>query len=255
MKKNLLSLVLILILQSSLYAQWSELGGLNGLAANNLINSVCSDALGNMYAGGDFTNSSGNWYVAKWNGTAWSELGGLNGLAANNLIASVCSDASGNIYAAGFFTNSSGNRYVAKWNGTAWSELGGLNGLAAFQGIVSVCSDASGNIYAGGFFYNSSFNRYVAKYSIATGIDNISGEKLQLEVYPNPATSELRIKNAELRKVEVIDIFGKNLFQSEINNHKSELVINISELPAGIYIVKMFDGERSYCKKLIVEHN
>src|ERR1041384_8024339 len=86
---------------------WSELGGLNGLAANSYIFSVCSDASGNIYAAGLFANSSGNSYVAKYNGSAWSELGGLNGLAANNPIYSVCSDASGNIYAAGYFTNSS----------------------------------------------------------------------------------------------------------------------------------------------------
>src|ERR1041384_5169419 len=70
---------------------WSELGGLNGLAANAFINSVCSDASGNIYAAGYFTNSSGNWYVAKYNGSAWSELGGLNGLSANGYIQSVCS--------------------------------------------------------------------------------------------------------------------------------------------------------------------
>jgi hypothetical protein len=100
---------------------WSELGGQNGLATNYTINSVCSDASGNIYAGGYFTNSSGNKYVAKYNGSSWSELGGLNGLAANHWIHSVCNKASGNIYAAGEFTNSSGNSYVAKYNGSAWS--------------------------------------------------------------------------------------------------------------------------------------
>src|SRR6187455_905517 len=105
-----------LMFRSPLYAQWNELGGLNGLAANTTIQSVCSDASGNIYTGGMFTNSSGNKYVAKWNGTAWSELGGLNGLAANHIISSVCNDPSGNIYAGGWYTNSLGNRYVAKYS-------------------------------------------------------------------------------------------------------------------------------------------
>ena len=94
---------------------WSEVGGLNGLAANLTIWSVCTDPSINIYVAGLFTNSSGKSYVAKYNGTTWSELGGLNGLAANGTIQSICSDASGNIYAAGYFTNSSGNQYVAKY--------------------------------------------------------------------------------------------------------------------------------------------
>lgn len=105
--------------QSTSYAQWNALGGINGLSANNYIYFVCGDASGNIYAAGEFKNSSLNNYVAQWNGTAWSELGGLDGLAASAYIYSVCSDPSGNIYAAGSFTNISGNNYVAKWNGTS----------------------------------------------------------------------------------------------------------------------------------------
>ncbi|MFM2226615.1 MAG: hypothetical protein RJA07_2817, partial [Bacteroidota bacterium] len=144
---------------------WSEVGGLNGLAANDLIWNICSNAAGNIYAAGGFTNSNGKMYVAKWDGTNWNEVGGLNGLSANNQINAVCYDASGNIYAAGFFTNSNGKMYVAKWNGANWSELGGANGLSANQGISSVCSDASGNIYAAGNFTNSTGKYYVAKWN------------------------------------------------------------------------------------------
>jgi hypothetical protein len=88
---------------------------LNGLAANNVIMSVCSDASGNIYTAGFFNNTIGYRYVAKWNGTNWSELGGINGLVANNSIWPVCTDPSGCIYKGGQFTNSSANNYVAKY--------------------------------------------------------------------------------------------------------------------------------------------
>src|SRR6185295_12685799 len=65
---------------------WSQLGVVNGVVADSYISSVCSDASGNIYAAGQFTNSSGKKYVAKYNGSSWSELGGLNGLAPNNWI-------------------------------------------------------------------------------------------------------------------------------------------------------------------------
>ncbi|NVO19877.1 MAG: T9SS type A sorting domain-containing protein [Bacteroidetes bacterium] len=138
-------------------ASWSELGGTNGLSANNNINCLCNDAAGNIYAAGYFTNSNGKFFVAKWNGTAWDELGGLNGLAANNEIFSICSDPAGNIYAAGKFSNgiysSDGYEYVAKWDGTSWTEVGGLNALAANDYIESIISDSKGNIYASGSFF------------------------------------------------------------------------------------------------------
>ena len=143
-KLSLHFLFLFLVGIPAIYAQtnWTELGGLNSLGANSIVETTCSDALGNIYAAGQFTNSSGKNYVAKWNGSSWSELGGLNGLSASNTIKSICTDPSGNIYAAGDFINSSAKAYVAKWNGTSWTELGGLNALSANNRIFSICSEA-----------------------------------------------------------------------------------------------------------------
>ena len=36
------------------------------------ISSMCCDKSGNLYAAGHFTNSSGSYYVAKWDGTIWT---------------------------------------------------------------------------------------------------------------------------------------------------------------------------------------
>ena len=80
-KKELLLIFLNVFIYATkpLNAQvWGELGGLNALAANDHIYSICSDKYGNIYAAGNFKNSQGKRYVALWNGTNWSELGGLN---------------------------------------------------------------------------------------------------------------------------------------------------------------------------------
>ena len=108
MKKTIYSLVfsLLILLQINIRAQaWSELGGTNSLSANDVIASTCTDASGNVYTSGSFSNASTLKYVAKFNGTTWGELGGTNGLAANGSIDAICSDKSGNIYAGGSFTN------------------------------------------------------------------------------------------------------------------------------------------------------
>jgi len=143
---------------------WSELGGKDALGANSWINSVYSDAAGNIYAAGWFTNSSGNNYVAKFDGTSWSELGGKDALAAQGQIYSVCSDPKGNIYAGGAFWNKSNYNYIAKYDGNSWSSLGGDTAFRTYDYFWSVFSDPFGNIYTGGSFVNSSKKSYVAKY-------------------------------------------------------------------------------------------
>lgn len=166
MKTRLVAYAVIFLLCLTANAQWSELGGTNSSTLTNQIRSICTDNDGNIYAAGFFTNASGNFYVAKWNGNSWSELGGTNSLAANYHIMSICTDPSGNVYAAGRFTNGTsginGSKYVAKWNGNNWSELAGLNTI--FD-INCICSDSLGNIYAAGEFANDMGHNYVAKWN------------------------------------------------------------------------------------------
>ncbi len=132
---------------------WSEIGGgtIGALFANGSILSIAVDAKGNAYAAGNFTNTSGKYYVAKWNGTAWAELGsGASALNANAVIYSICLDTKGNVYAAGNFRNANVNNYVAKWNGTTWAQLAGSSDVGFFSNatIYAITSDSSDNIYA-----------------------------------------------------------------------------------------------------------
>ena len=81
-----LSIALIMLTISMLaftlpaQAQWRELGGPNALAANAPINTMCSDAAGNIYVAGFFFDGQNRYYVAKYNGTSWSKLGGTAGV-------------------------------------------------------------------------------------------------------------------------------------------------------------------------------
>ncbi len=166
MKARLFTYWVFFIIGFGANAQWNELGGSNSSTFDNQVKSICTDNDGNIYAAGVFTNTSGKYYVAKWNGSTWSELGGTNALGANYHILALCTDPNGNIYAAGRFTNGpngiTGSRYVAKWNGNSWSELVGLDTI--FD-INCLCSDSNGNIYAAGDFSSSTGHHYVAKWN------------------------------------------------------------------------------------------
>lgn len=139
---------------------WSEVGGLDGLAANHSIESICSDSSGFVYAIANF-NSLSNSIVAKWDGNSWSELGGSNSLKnflSNYTIAStsnnkstICSDKFGNIYV-------SGNWGVVKWDGNTWTLLGGV--INNFGGYLT--TDSKGNVYNAWNFLNANGKYYVA---------------------------------------------------------------------------------------------
>ncbi|MCX6351749.1 MAG: T9SS type A sorting domain-containing protein [Bacteroidetes bacterium] len=170
--KKLILIILLFISKPLVYSQvWSELGkGTNALNANGSIYTMCVDTKGNIYVAGEFTNSKGRPYVAKWDGTKWSELtSDTTGISYNwtypKVIYSICTDTKGNIYASGNFLTSTNKFYVAKWDGTKWSQLGtGTNALNANANILSIGADGSDKIYATGKFENSKFNKYVAKW-------------------------------------------------------------------------------------------
>lgn len=165
MKKFQLNLFLfacLITLKTAIYGQaWQALN-----PPLNIFNGTiyCStlDKKGDVYAAGDFKNSSNARFVAKWNGTNWLELGSLN---ANNTILTMASDAAGNIYAAGGFTDNSFNTYVAKWDGNSWTKLGEGNSSLNANGLIySITVDQAGNVYAAGGFTNIAGQCYVAKW-------------------------------------------------------------------------------------------
>ena len=132
-----------------------------------MIFSLATDKAGNIYAGGELMDSTGNYYISKWDGHSWTEIGtGTHALHANGIIYSIIPDANGNIYTAGQFTNAAGKFYVAKWNGSDWSEVGsGTGALNANSNINSLAIDAGGNLYAAGNFRDASGYQYVAEWN------------------------------------------------------------------------------------------
>ncbi|MCX6352794.1 MAG: T9SS type A sorting domain-containing protein [Bacteroidetes bacterium] len=164
-KRILIFFFFLLLIISNGYSQkWVELGqNENSLNANHVINTLCKDIYGNIYAAGRFTNKIGNFYVAKWDGVKWIELDKLDSTIGKfGEIISICPDTKGNIYAVGNFRNSMGNPYVSKWDGRQWKELA-LNNVTTYLNlnIGSICSDPIGNIYAAGYFGKSDYKTLI----------------------------------------------------------------------------------------------
>lgn len=106
-------------------------------------------ATGNLYVGGNFTNSISGVamaHVGMWDGTTWNALG----TGMNNIVRAFYWDATaGKLYAGGDFTTADGGaaNFIAVWDGAAWSALGaGTNNT-----VRSIVSDGT-FLYIGGDF-------------------------------------------------------------------------------------------------------
>ena len=74
-----------------------------------------------------------------------------------------------------------------------------------------------------------------------------------VEIYPNPTGSIMNIKsekNIEWKKIALLNIFGEEVSIKQVSSPE----IDVSALPNGIYFLKITDGERSFSKKVVIQH-
>ncbi len=90
-----------------------------------------------------------------------------------------------------------------------------------------------------------------ALYSLVSNTLSVGDFNLiQNEVYPNPAGEMLTIESkVDLEKIEIYDYLGKKVFEDALANKN----INISEFTKGVYILKLYGGNRTSSIKFLKE--
>jgi hypothetical protein len=120
----------------------------HGLNATNWMQALALDASGNLYTAGSIEDSSGNAFVAKWDGANWSVLGiDTNSFGATGFINAIAFDRNGNLFAGGDLLKHSGT-FIGKWNGSSWSTAGDANEFWEQLTLSFLDRDGRGNIYA-----------------------------------------------------------------------------------------------------------
>jgi len=76
-----------------------------------------------------------------------------------------------------------------------------------------------------------------------------------LQIYPNPAKDELRIESGELsiEKVEVVDLSGCTVETWRAASLQNSATINISALPQGVYLIKVYTDKGLVVSKVMKE--
>ncbi len=107
------------------------------------------------------------------------------------------------------------------------------------QLIISGAPVASGVVYIDNVLFRNDNN-------IGLGETNIN----EMEVFPNPTRDELIIRHTEkTTRIILVDCFGQNLM--EIIPTSSETIINISNFPAGCYLLQSEQAEQKMTKRIV----
>lgn len=219
-------------------------GGLSGINSMTVFN-------GELYVGGYFSKQDGNAGTAiqKWNGNAWSEVGGSVTVPGGSVgqVFGLCVFRN-ELWAVGVFEYAGGvpTQYLAKWNGSEWC---GLGSFISNNGINSIAS-LRDTLYIGGPFkiIDGDTVNYIAKWtggnfvdtcSISNGITEKIIYDFEFSVYPNPASTMLRVKYNFIKKqkaqIELYDVTGKRIKVIDLPANEDETEVSVETFKMGMY--------------------
>ncbi len=169
-----------------------------------------------------------------------------------------------------FLTNTNGRLFFVN-NDVLWTSDGSTNGTNAvddknLQGVFSIgnltafgnklCFTASSNIYGNEMWAGNSFSQKVEDLSVSnpTIISEVNALTI---IYPNPAGNTLHVNfGASLTgKIALVitDVSGKPLITNKALQGGTSAQINISNLPAGTYFLKIIStkSDENAVKKFV----
>lgn len=80
-------------------------------------------------------------------------------------------------------------------------------------------------------------------------------EEISLKVFPNPATENLEVEVPAGEYLSTAQLFapdGKKILEQPVNAESGKLTIDVSALPAGLYLLQITGQDRSHSRKIIV---
>jgi hypothetical protein len=94
---------------------------------------------------------------------------------------------------------------------------------------------------------------YTQNVSTCIGIEHLSKNDPQIDIFPNPSHGQLYVNISEDAELVVMDALGKTVANKQLKAGSNDISLN--GLTSGIYIAKIMTSQQtySYSKKIIVE--
>lgn len=160
----------------------------------------------------------------------------------------------GKLFIYGDITNigsQSVNR-IAYWDGFAWTDAG--QGFSPLFTINTITEYDSAVYIGGDFIFNNGISQtnYIARFnSSPSSIDQNSAIDHAVFVYPNPATNYIILETGGIFEIEMYTMTGLIILRQQLPAGQNSL--DISELKAGIYIIKLKNNTRTETIKFVKE--
>ena len=145
--------------------------------------------------------------------------------------------------------NSSGSTPSHTYNTAGYYNI--CLSITDFAGCTSIYCDSSTYLYKS----NSNGTMVNVNVILPTGINIPEPNENTISFFPNPTSGVFIIffpENFRKGKIEIYNVMGEKIYIDVVDG-ESKKEINFKNISAGIYFVKVFDVEKSFCKKLIVE--
>ena len=222
-------------MQSSNYA----VSFVSGETILNLDDAMVGDSLLGFYV----TNGTYPYFVIRDGNQFSKKFGGASGDDPDYFLLTIKKYLDGNLsvdsvdfYMADYrFTDNSQDYIVDEWTFVDLSSLGKVDSLS----FTMVSTDV------GQFGINTP--TYFCADNLTTSdntpVSTRTVAKLNVEIYPNPATDFLFVKNIENEnemEINIYNMLGQHFQNNTITNSSNK--INVQHLPKGTYIIKVQDG-------------
>ena len=120
--------------------------------------------------------------------------------------------------------------------------------LIRLKNIVAILNDGTEIDYGCKDFVVNIFNSD----GVGVILSNEDFAKENIEIFPNPTTHLLNVKfeKATTTLLSITDIYGKNMFQKQVNNSK-QTTLSIEHLSSGIYFLKINRNEKKSIHRFV----